>query len=47
MILRMLAVMTFNFGLLVAVISGVIVGEALLGRYTAGAGWEEGGCHDG
>jgi hypothetical protein len=39
--------MTFNVGLFIAIISGIVVGELLLGRYTAGGGWEEGGCHDG
>jgi hypothetical protein len=45
--LSMLAVMTFNVGFFIAIISGIVIGEIFLGRYTAGIGWEEGGCHDG
>lgn len=43
----MLAVMTFNVGFFIAVIAGIVIGEAFFGRYTNGNGWEEGGCHDG
>jgi hypothetical protein len=44
----MLAVMTFNVGFLFAVLGGVLVGEMLLGRYSAVAGgdWDEGACHE-
>lgn len=43
----MLAVMTFNVGVLFAVVGGILVGELFLGRYSAGgsAGWDEGSCH--
>lgn len=43
----MLAVMTFNVGVFITILAGIVVGEFWLGRYTTGAGWEEGGCHDG
>ena len=43
---RMLAVMTFNTGVLCAVIGGIIVGELVLGQY-AQSGWQDGACHDG
>ena len=42
----MLAVMTFNVGVLFAVVGGILVGELVLGRYSAGgSGWDEGSCH--
>jgi hypothetical protein len=42
----MLVVMTFNAGLFIAIILGVIVGELVLGRFTGNAAYEEGSCHD-
>jgi hypothetical protein len=46
----MLAVMTFNVGFLFAVLGGVLVGEALLGRFSnvggGGTTWDEGACHE-
>lgn len=44
---RMLSVMTFNVGVFVAVIFGVLVGELLLGRFSQGTSWQEGTCHGG
>lgn len=43
----MLAVMTFNVGVLFSVVGGILVGELLLGRYSTGGsgGWDEGSCH--
>ncbi|KAJ5825034.1 Retrieval of early ER protein Rer1 [Penicillium robsamsonii] len=42
----MLSVMTFNVGVFVATLFGVLVGELLLGRFTQGTpGWQEGTCH--
>ncbi|QQK44558.1 Protein RER1 [Penicillium digitatum] len=42
----MLSVMTFNVGVFVAVILGILVGELLLGRFSQGTpGWQEGTCH--
>jgi hypothetical protein len=44
----MLAVMTFNVGVFLGVLGGILVGELFLGRYTqGGGGWQEGACHDG
>ncbi|CDM27526.1 hypothetical protein DTO006G1_7698 [Penicillium roqueforti] len=44
----MLSVMTFNVGVFVAVLFGVLVGELLLGRFSQGIpGWQEGTCHGG
>ncbi|BCR92134.1 putative copper transporter crmD [Aspergillus chevalieri] len=43
----MLAVMTFNTGVLCAVIGGIVVGELVLGQYAQGPGWQDGVCHDG
>lgn len=44
---RMLSVMTFNVGVFVTVIFGVLVGELLLGRFSQGTTWQEGTCHGG
>ncbi|KAJ5705225.1 hypothetical protein N7536_000914 [Penicillium majusculum] len=43
----MLSVMTFNVGVFVTVIFGVLVGELLLGRFSQGTTWQEGTCHGG
>ncbi|KAJ5282790.1 Retrieval of early ER protein Rer1 [Penicillium chrysogenum] len=44
----MLSVMTFNVGVFVVVLFGVLVGELLLGRFSQGTpGWQEGTCHGG
>ncbi|KAJ5701253.1 copper transporter crmD [Penicillium malachiteum] len=44
----MLAVMTYNVGILGAVLAGIIVGEMLLGRFSLpSSGWQDGACHDG
>ncbi|KAJ5502483.1 hypothetical protein N7463_005357 [Penicillium fimorum] len=44
----MLSVMTFNVGVFVVVLFGVLVGELLLGRFSQGSpGWQEGTCHGG
>ncbi|RAL10128.1 putative copper transporter crmD [Aspergillus homomorphus CBS 101889] len=47
--LLMLAVMTFNLGILAAVMGGVMVGELTLGRFShsAQSAWQNGACHDG
>lgn len=43
---RMLAVMTFNVGVLCAVVGGIVVGELLLGRYAQPSlGWQDDACH--
>lgn len=43
----MLAVMTFNTGIFMAILVGIIVGELIFGRYTGGSrGWQEGDCHN-
>lgn len=40
--------MTFNVGVFVVVLFGVLVGELLLGRFSQGTpGWQEGTCHGG
>jgi hypothetical protein len=40
--------MTFNVGVFLAVLSGVLLGELVLGRFSQGAsGWQEGTCHGG
>ncbi|KAJ6109857.1 copper transporter crmD [Penicillium sp. IBT 16267x] len=45
---RMLAVMTYNVGVLCAVVAGVVVGELFLGRFSPPSpGWQDGACHDG
>lgn len=44
---RMLSVMTFNVGVFVIVLFGVLVGELLLGRFSQGTSWQEGACHGG
>ncbi|KAJ5501164.1 Retrieval of early ER protein Rer1 [Penicillium expansum] len=44
---RMLSVMTFNVGVFVAVLFGVLVGELFLGRFSQGTSWQEGTCHGG
>lgn len=39
--------MTFNVGVFVAVIGGILVGELAFGRYTQGGSTkQEDGCHD-
>lgn len=44
----MLAVMTFNWGVLCAVLAGIVFGELFLGQYTQhSSGWADGACHDG
>ncbi|KAJ5652250.1 copper transporter crmD [Penicillium longicatenatum] len=44
----MLSVMTYNVGILCAVLAGIVVGELLLGRFsTPSPGWQDGACHDG
>ncbi|CAG8890740.1 unnamed protein product [Penicillium egyptiacum] len=46
--LLMLSVMTFNVGVFVTVLFGVLVGELLLGRFSQGTpDWQEGTCHGG
>ncbi|KAJ5758449.1 copper transporter crmD [Penicillium odoratum] len=43
----MLAVMTFNVGVLCAVIVGMVVGELFLGRFSPPSpGWQDGACHN-
>ncbi|KAJ5194832.1 copper transporter crmD [Penicillium cinerascens] len=43
----MLAVMTYNVGVLCAVLAGILVGELFLGRYSPpSSGWQDGACHD-
>ncbi|KGO41492.1 Retrieval of early ER protein Rer1 [Penicillium expansum] len=44
---RMLSVMTFNVGVFVTVLFGVLVGELFLGRFSQGTSWQEGTCHGG
>lgn len=44
---RMLSVMTFNIGVFITVLFGVLVGELLLGRFSQGTAWQEGTCHSG
>lgn len=40
--------MTYNVGVLCAVVAGVVVGELLLGRFAPPSpGWQDGACHDG
>lgn len=43
----MLSVMTFNVGVFVTVLFGVLVGELFLGRFSQGTSWQEGTCHGG
>lgn len=44
----MLAVMTYNIGVLCAIIAGIVVIELLLGRFSpTSSGWQDGACHDG
>jgi hypothetical protein len=42
----MLAVMTFNVGVFVAVLGGIVFGELVLGRFMRPSVWEDGACHD-
>ncbi|KAL5342119.1 Ctr copper transporter [Aspergillus crustosus] len=44
----MLAVMTFNVGVFCAVLSGIVISEMTLGRYTRHSSgiWHDGACHD-
>ncbi|CAG8181805.1 unnamed protein product [Penicillium olsonii] len=43
----MLAVMTYNVGVLAAVIAGIVVAELFMGRYSpVPASWQDGACHD-
>jgi hypothetical protein len=44
--IRMLAVMTYNVGFLIAVMGSVLVGELMFGRYTDGSPrLAEAACH--
>ncbi|EPS31138.1 putative copper transporter crmD [Penicillium oxalicum] len=46
----MLAVMTYNVGILCAVIMGIVIGEVFLGRFsipTPSSRWQDRACHDG
>ncbi|KAJ5081702.1 hypothetical protein NUU61_009966 [Penicillium alfredii] len=43
----MLAVMSFNVGVLIAVLLGILCGELALGRFSGGlSAWQESVCHD-
>ncbi|KAL5001702.1 Ctr copper transporter [Aspergillus recurvatus] len=42
----MLAVMTFNVGIFLVVLGGIVFGELVLGRYMRHSAWEDGACHD-
>ncbi|KAK9850420.1 hypothetical protein MYU51_012417 [Penicillium brevicompactum] len=40
--------MTYNIGVLCAVLAGVVVSELFLGRFSpTSSGWQDGACHDG